>query len=386
MVDDDERKVALIVDLIEGCGVSRPFIFAANDAVTARKSLLEQDFDIVFLDVLLPARLGRQPRGDVSADLLREMYEGGALRHPGTVIGITADLGARGDYRDDFDAFASAILHVELGTDEWKAPLSRMVKAHIARAQAGRLHDYDVCVQTALADPELSEFIKSSGVHWDHEERLFPGVWARFGSIMIGGKNLSVVCASAPAMGMIPATSLAEKLIGRLAPRYLLMTGFCGGIGGELSLGDLVVADKAWDWQSGKYSSDGFVSSVDQKDGCADLLAAARKVAGNLDIMRCIGAAAAHIAPMVSGSSVIADQLMHRRLREQHRKVAAVDMEAYGVYYAANYANPKCSVLCVKGVADLADSAKSDDIQRVCSASSARFAMEVIKIVEAGCG
>lgn len=379
IVDDDGNKVRVVRTLIEDCGVEASAISVAEDAVSARRLLNERDFEVVFLDVLLPARRGRAPSGDVSADLLREMHEGGGLRCPGCVIGMTADLDARSRHWEEFGELASCILHVESGSDHWKEPLRRAVLARVDRRKAQRAYDYDLCVLTALRDPEFSAFVRCSGIRWTREELLFRGVWVRSGEMKIGDRTLQVACAHSTSMGMVAATSLAERMVGMFTPRYLLMTGFCGGIGKDLSLGDLVVAEKAWDWQSGKHVHEEFLSSVDQKDGCPDLIAAAKKVAQSQDSMRAIGASTVHVAPMVSGSAVVADVSIHQLLQQQHRKVAAVDMEAYGVYYAASLSSPEPSVLCIKGVADLADSAKSDGIQQQCSEASARFAVEVIK-------
>ncbi|MGZ8174009.1 MULTISPECIES: hypothetical protein [Methylobacter] len=86
------------------------------------------------------------------------------------------------------------------------------------------------------------------------------------------------------------------------------------------------------------------------------------------------------IGPMVSGSSVVASIDIQKVFREQHRKMVAVDMECYGMYYAADMAvAPVPKTICIKSVSDLADRAKADDFHKYCSYMSARVALELMQ-------
>jgi nucleoside phosphorylase len=86
------------------------------------------------------------------------------------------------------------------------------------------------------------------------------------------------------------------------------------------------------------------------------------------------------LAPAASGSAVIADaqRLMH--IEQQHRKVAALDMEIYGLYYAAHEWNLNVEhYFATKCVVDLADAGKSDDLHAYGCAVSARAAVYLLK-------
>ena len=85
-------------------------------------------------------------------------------------------------------------------------------------------------------------------------------------------------------------------------------------------------------------------------------------------------------APMVSGSSVVASADIQKVFRGQHRKMAAIDMECYGVYYScANHYGQATKMICIKSVSDLADRAKDDNYQSYCSFISASVALRLIE-------
>lgn len=166
------------------------------------------------------------------------------------------------------------------------------------------------------------------------------------------------------------------------------MTGICGGFADQVKLGDVLVAEKSWDWQAGKWTEAGTLATAsDQRDAAAELVAEARAAEAMIavlhekyqgtkpsDVPRLV------VGPMVTGSSVVASLDIQKVFRQQHRKMAGVDMECYGLYYAAeNHAGAPVRTICIKAVSDLADRAKSDDFQKYCSHMSAEVSLEVLR-------
>jgi nucleoside phosphorylase len=83
-----------------------------------------------------------------------------------------------------------------------------------------------------------------------------------------------------------------------------------------------------------------------------------------------------HLGPFASGSSVVVDPSKLDLIKEHQRKLIGIDMEAYGVYYAANNCSkpkPK-AVISMKSISDFADQRKSDDFQGYASYTSAQYA------------
>lgn len=63
-----------------------------------------------------------------------------------------------------------------------------------------------------------------------------------------------------------------------------------------------------------------------------------------------------------------------REIQNQIRDVIAIEMEAYGVYYAAKWAiEPKPRFVAIKSVCDFADVEKGDDYHDYAAYTSARI-------------
>lgn len=388
IVDDDPQKVAAITAALRLQGIPDDSIAAAAHAAEARQVLSKRFFNVMLLDVLLPARAGAVPAGDVSVDLLRQIVEDGTTPAPAHILAITADLSALRVHDSAFRRMTTQVLHVEVGASEWRESLALLVKRVVAEEQAKATFDIDICVQTALRSPEQIAVLQYWPASWTAEEHLSRGVLVRKGKLLVQGRTLSVACAHASQMGIVASTHLAGVLLNRFRPRILAMTGICGGIGSEIQLGDVVVADKSWDWQSGKWNEAGkLLSAVDQKDASADLVALARGVDAQLEKLyhsydeeKPDQVPRLHVAPIVSGSSVVEHESLHQLLIGQHRKVGAVDMECYGVYYQASAASqPAPKVLCVKAVTDFAKKGKENTMQRFGSYISAMTMLATLK-------
>ncbi|MEZ4314403.1 MAG: pentapeptide repeat-containing protein, partial [Polyangiaceae bacterium] len=66
------------------------------------------------------------------------------------------------------------------------------------------------------------------------------------------GEHLGVAAAWAGAMGATAAATRASALIAELSPSCLAMCGICAGKRGDVSLGDVIVADRVWSFDHGK--------------------------------------------------------------------------------------------------------------------------------------
>ncbi|WP_146042070.1 5'-methylthioadenosine/S-adenosylhomocysteine nucleosidase family protein [Chromobacterium sinusclupearum] len=206
----------------------------------------------------------------------------------------------------------------------------------------------------------------------------------------MNGTAKRVACAYLSQMGPIASAHAAATLLAEYRPRLLVMTGICGGFSKEVSIGDLVIADKSWDWQAGKWTEDGELApSADPRDGAAELVAYAQTIGDAVNHAherftgqgKPVNAPKLVKGPMVTGSAVVASQNIQEVFKGQHRKMAGIDMECYGMYYAvSNHAGASVRTLCIKAVSDLADRAKADDHQQYCSYISAAAMLEVVSL------
>ena len=70
------------------------------------------------------------------------------------------------------------------------------------------------------------------------------------------------------------------------------------------------------------------------------------------------------LSVFASGSAVIASQERLAAVAQQHRKVGAIDMEAFGFHRAVELSGHKVHVFTAKVIVDSADSKKSDDLHQ----------------------
>jgi nucleoside phosphorylase len=210
------------------------------------------------------------------------------------------------------------------------------------------------------------------------------------GSFVRLGQEYQVYAVAAPRMGMPTAAILSMKTVQLLRPEFLAMSGVTAGTPGKTRMGDIVVADPAWDWGSGKWTNEGtdLVFSqaphhlsldpilhnkfVQMSKNVGTFAAIKRDWSGDTpehDLRLLVG-------PMASGAAVLADRLTSDRIKQQHRELLAIEMEAYAVYAAAQQApvpQPKAFVL--KSVVDFADGDKHDRWRKYAAYTSAQALM-----------
>lgn len=389
IVDDDPDKTNRLSFHLASQGISEADIVCCDSASAARKILAVAPFDAMLIDVLIPARSGESPLGINSIELLRQIIDDGTSIAPRYIVGVTADPKALKDFELEFRKMTLQVIHVDVASDDWKERLSNFV-TYMKRAQsADAAYRSDVCVLNALRNPELEAILSLWPLKQGSENLLNSSVVFRDGSIDFGSGEKKIICAHPAQMGPIASAHAAEAIIRHFRPRVLIMTGICGGFSDQVSLGDIVVAERSWDWQSGKWSDEGvLLPAPEQRMGSAELIAHSRTIPQ--DFVKIMHERYAEnrpdycpkivVGPMVTGSSVVASNDIQKAFRNQHRKMVAVDMECFGVYYAAAVsAGPRTEVLCVKSVSDLADREKTDDFQRYCSHMSAGLGLEILK-------
>lgn len=386
ITDDSELKIKTIKKELLSSGVQEIDIFSAYNAAEARHYLASHTFDLLLLDLILPTRNGALPSAETGLDLLCQIIEDGDIPSPRTIVGITADSQALQDYDQEFRRLTTQILLVDPSQEEWKISLKHLIKSIISSLANHQNYATDFCFVTALRDPELLAIL-SLPIHWQAEESFGNGILFQRGTYKLHNKTLSFICAHSNQMGLVAASLTTRLIIERFKPRTIIMTGICGGIGKSVNLGDLVVAEKSWDWQCGKWLHDGsFEASPDQKEASPELVALARGLNDTVKNFHnnYVGNRPSSIpnilvGPMVSGSAVVESAELHARFKMQHRKAIAVDMECYGVYFSSSMSpTPTPQFICLKAISDLADQHKSDNIQRYCSDLSAVVALALI--------
>lgn len=387
IAEDDDNKARLLESELIALGVSQQNIITVTNAAETRQALVEHahTINLMLLDLALPNRDKDTPHASVGLEILRMIVVDGEYVSPDAIVGTTADSEVLTEYENRFRDNLTQILFVAPDVSQWKASLRSLILRIKSSQDAPRDHKVDVCFVTALRKPELAAVLKLPIV-WGAEQSLGNGVLIQEGTSEINGKVRTFICAHSNQMGMVAASFMMRVIWERYFPRLVFMTGICGGLK-DSALGDVIIAERSWDWQSGKVLHDGsFESAPDQKEGNPELVALARGMEASAvefwtsQESRPAKKPVLHVGPMVSGSSVVEDVALHDRFFSQHRKAIGVDMECYGLYFTTQMSvMPTSQALCIKCVSDLADRAKSDNYQEYCSQLSANVAFGIVK-------
>lgn len=192
-----------------------------------------------------------------------------------------------------------------------------------------------------------------------------------------------------PQMGLVNAAITAGVCIDRYKPVLVGMSGICGGFSKNVELGQLLISQMAYEYQSGKWTEDGFKQEPYQVSTNSNTLTNLELLVENDSLIfelekgwvsdRPRNTFTPKTSVFTSGSAVIAKSDMVNDILEYHRKSAGLDMEVFAIHRAAELSMAKPSCICAKTVVDLCDAEKSDNLHKYGSYISARFMLLAIK-------
>ncbi|WEK10122.1 MAG: hypothetical protein P0Y51_04110 [Candidatus Pseudomonas colombiensis] len=388
IVDDEIDKAHAISKILKDAGVLTTIVHETT-AVAARRRVRSSKFDILIIDLNLPNGIDDSPEIEGGIDFLDMLIVDPIASLPADVFFITGRENSLDDAREKAAERGAILWQYTTEAESWKRILLGRAKYLVSRSErTTEGQAVDIAIITALQSPELDAVLKLD-YNWITKRFTSDPTTYHFGSFRRGKEIVNVVAVCAPRKGMPSASSLSAKMVSQFSPKYLVMTGICAGIPGKTNLGDVVVADPAWDYGSGKRILDSNDSPVFQ--GAAyqmPLDANVRQIVNELvrdnstaQSIRATwsgsmpqGVLSIRVAPMASGASVIADDQEARNVVIQHRELAAIEMEGYAVMAAVECAvNPKPIAIVIKSVCDFADTVKNDDWQAYAAHTSAAF-------------
>ena len=249
---------------------------------------------------------------------------------------------------------------------------------------------FDVCICTALAEPELKPLIEVFNL----SPQTYEGDVTRYsqGYLSASKTNVSICAASAPEMGVSAMACLTTKMLARFRPKVCFLVGICAGINAEI--GDIVVAESSFTYETGKVvqeageleaifhpnprylpASPGCIEAVRQFN--SEKAVQIRAIASEFTTVDPPKIPAVEIGPVACGAAVIESENMVQELKDQNRKIQGLEMESYGFYLACRNA-ADCNYLMIKAVCDSARPPKEDGYQAYCSFIVARFLQEFL--------
>ncbi|MEM9884875.1 MAG: hypothetical protein AAF849_03215 [Bacteroidota bacterium] len=184
---------------------------------------------------------------------------------------------------------------------------------------------------------------------------------------------------------IIKAVTQAEK---DFKPKYIFLVGTAGGIH-KVKLGDIIIADIAYNYESGREKDSGFVPNPVLAEASSILLQQAKSLIYKEDFSARydLPAAVKIVAkPIASGSKVIEslDGGTFNMIRNTYSDVRAIEMEAYGFYHIAQ-TYPAIQFLNIRSISDsLSDkrAANEKGSKELAARHAAIFTFALIKQLE----
>jgi len=377
IVDDDagkRRDIAEVVRAVTGAAVS---LREAASMAATRRLLQSEQLDLLILDIAIPELEGGDPRSDGGIALLDEVISNVRFTVPAQVIGVTAREDVYETAAARFGSELWSVLRFDRASVEWREQLSAKLR-HIMRLRASPVAipaNYDIGIVVALRSPELESVLALPWSWTPAEQPGDPTIYQSGRFRRTNGTEGRAVVARAGQMGMPAATALATKLGLAFRPKLIAMVGICAGNKNDVTIGDVVAANPVWDYGSGKYTTR---DNKEVFEPAPYPLALSSRVRGILEQLEGESEALSrlrtaykgspprhmprlHVGPFASGAAVIARAALVQQVQMQHRKLLAIDMEAFGVATAtAELPLPPREFLILKGVSDYADENKGD--------------------------
>lgn len=389
IVDDNRAKWLKLIPALAQLGINRSEIQVAECASDARRHLENDIFDLLILDLQLPEYLEGNPNLQPVKDLLDDLSENDNYIRPNMIVGFSAYQ----EYIDEIQSIQSAgamVFHrFDESSDEWIEGILNAARFCIQQQKniaASAIDSVDVCIITALYDPELRAVLNLPW-NWKEPEPIDSATMIRRGSFLSNGNTYSVIAANASRMGMVASTAIATKLIACCKPRFVVMSGICAGVRGKTNYGDILLANPSWDYQCGKRLSNSegsaFYIAPHQLHVKESIETRLLELGRDATLLRGIkdswqgdkpdAELKILSGPVGCGSAVLADQsIIEELIRGQQRNLLGIEMEAYGIYSAANSSSdPSPFFFCVKSVCDFADNQKDDKYQKYAAYTSA---------------
>lgn len=389
IVDDHPNRYKPLTDALAELGIRRADIKFLSSTNEASEELEDNLYDLLILDILVPAWPDLEADQVNSADLLLAIQNDSTITKPRYIVGITADLSTVDASAKEFEKNTWTVVPYSAVDESWVQRIVNCAKYLMKDDERSDKQEFnfDLAIVCALKEPELEEVLKLPW-QWGEPKPLDDVTFFQEGSFEVDGRTHKVAALNSTRMGMVSAAVLTNKTIERLRPRVIAMTGICAGHKDKSQIGDVIVADPAWDFQSGKLKLEGKKAKMEFSPhqipishflrGRFEQMTSDRGLVA--DILDKFGSDAPNgfrlrVGPIASGAAVMADGNVIDEVREfQNRDLLGLEMEIYGMYAASQQASsPQPKYLALKGVCDFADPDKHDGAQRFAAFASAQI-------------
>lgn len=405
IVDDKEQKIEALRQVIMPLFPDdKVVVDEAYTIAEGRCKMHDHVYDLLILDMVIPELEGDEPSHSAGADFLNELYDNDSVQKPLQIIGLTEYEAEFSQQQAEFRDKLWYLLFYSQSKLEWKKMLKNKV-LQLAKAKRNFIENlensnkHDVGIICALSE-EFEQLQKAFvGCEWD-DCRIDGLPWLfRTTTVATGGfKELKVIAACADSPGVCSTSILATALFTVAKVDAVFMTGITAGVEyDDLRLDDVIIAESVIDYATGKLKEEEdkrgeikWLREIHQVNAGSQLLSYATSLAREREICEDINRELREKnlkdgrdniqfrkAKTVCGPFVVASGSLVNILKNDERKLQALDMEGFGLYLTAH--NLGKQALWIKAVCDFADIHKGDGHHKCCAYVSAAFLYQLLR-------
>lgn len=400
IVDDENSKAQKVKEVIIGDKIKVSdidIVPSINDAIFKMRT---EKYDLMIADMCLPEKYGSKLIDNGGSELIRILSSDTRINAPLEIIVLTAHKELKEKYGTEINKKSFDIIVYNDSSVEWKTKICDKINyltRYLESPKEKRVYDYDIAILTAVE--RENEAVMNLSDDWTQVTKIENDSTIYYETTWSGeNRSIRVVTTSLTQMGMVAAATISMKLIYNFTPRYIVMPGIAGGLKEEYEFGDIIIPKEVKDYCSGKYTTPQNAMQVKEArdNPIKFFVPTASSITTDLDIINTLSSSLSEeltrihnrwpnneeyrvpkirTGYMASGDSVVQNSAVIEMMIKNHlRSADGLDMEAYGMYYAAHQAiAPKPTPICMKAISDFANKEKSDKHQSYSAYTSANF-------------
>ena len=129
VVDDNIEKISDIGKIIdEFKDIKSESISTVTNLNDARRSLCNEKYDLLILDMNIPPKIGDEPKNNAGLDLVRDINNLQRINKPSNIVGLTAHEELKELYEKDFNSSGWVLIQYSIISEKWKGQLRNKIK------------------------------------------------------------------------------------------------------------------------------------------------------------------------------------------------------------------------------------------------------------------
>ena len=369
LVDDESKKLKRLYSTIDKIrDFNRDSIDHVLDLKSAKEKMKNIRYSLVVLDLKIPEYIGEEDNSEIAGlDFIDEILQTDSILIPKDIIILTEHDNLREKCIEIGKNLEFIVLKYDEQSLEWENVITNKIQYNIKYEKSvdsfSDVIKCDVALICAVKNEleALEYFFKNTNSQITNFKKDSTDYYRV--DLKLRDKKIKLVYAQQKEMGMAAASTLSLNLIHHFQPKYLIMVGIAAGIGSEKNPGDIIVATEVWNYSSGKYvtgnngeivfspdpkyiSLDSEIESILKRDYTQQLFNIKKawrhqNITNDLNLIS---------GPLACGTAVIGNSKIVDQMIKQHsRKTVGLDMESYGMFFAANYGIDKSTIpICLK--------------------------------------